>query len=173
MAKRGQMTDRLRLGLVGTGWITGLHLAALARLERTELVGVVSGSIDRAAALTLRWGGSAHPEVRRMLDDERPDVVYVCLQPLRSAVVCELLVERGVPFLTEKPLAAAAADAERVGAKLRGGDLVSAVGYNWRALDFLPLVREQLGQRPARLVLGRWTGGLPAPEWWRHAAAAR
>jgi myo-inositol 2-dehydrogenase/D-chiro-inositol 1-dehydrogenase len=164
------MADRLRLGLVGTGWISTIHLAALERLARTELVGVVSGSAERAAAITTRWGGRRYQDLERMLDDERPDVVYVCLPPHRSPPACRILVERGVPFLTEKPLAAAAADAERVGALLRGGDLVTAVGYHLRALPFLPLIRERLAARPARLVMGRWTGGLPPPPWWRHVA---
>jgi predicted dehydrogenase len=164
------MTGRIRLGLVGTGWITGLHLPVLERLDRSDLVGVVSGSIDRAASISTRWGGSPYSDIRPMLERERPQAVYVCLPPHRSAAVCELLVERDIPFLTEKPLAAAAADAERVAAALRGRHLVTAVGYNWRGLDFLPLVRERLAERPARLVLGRWTGRLPPPVWWRHVA---
>ncbi len=162
------MTGRIRLGLVGTGWITGLHLASLDRLDRTDLVGVVSGAIDRAASIGAQWGGTPYTDLRGMLERERPDAVYVCLPPHRAAAACELLVDHRIPFLTEKPLAASAADAERVGAALRGRNLVTAVGYNWRGLDFLPVVRERLAARPARLVLGRWTGRLPPPAWWRH-----
>jgi myo-inositol 2-dehydrogenase/D-chiro-inositol 1-dehydrogenase len=158
----------LRLGLVGTGWITDLHLDALERLSRTTLVGVVSLTPGRAEAIVGRRGGQAFGSVQAMLDALDLDVAFVCQPPNRAAAVCEALVAGGVPFLTEKPLAAARADAERVGAALRGGKLVVAVGYQWRALDFLPLVRERLAERPVRLVLGRWTGGLPGPAWWRH-----
>ncbi len=161
---------RLRLGLVGTGWITGLHLASLGRLGRSDLVGVVSGTIQRAAAIAGTWGGSPYTDVRQMLEREHPDAVYVCVPPHRAAATCELLVEREVPFLTEKPLAADEADARRVGAALRDRSLVTAVGYNWRGLDFLPIVRDRLAERPPRLVLGRWTGRLPSPAWWRHVA---
>jgi predicted dehydrogenase len=164
------LPGRLRIALVGTGWITGLHLASLARLGRTDLVAVVSGSIERAAAVAATWGGSPYTDIRRMLERESPDAVYICLPPYRAAAACELLVEREVPFLTEKPLAADGADARRVGAALLGRSVVTAVGYNWRGLDFLPIVRERLAQRPARLVLGRWTGKLPTPAWWRHVA---
>ncbi len=164
------MTDRLRFGLVGTGWITGLHLAALERLDRTELVGVVSASPERAAETTARWGGAAYSTVAAMLDGGRPDAVYVCQAPHRAAAACEALVERGVPFLTEKPLAATAPVAERLGALLEKRNLVVAVGYNWRGLDFLPSLRRRLTERPPRLILGRWTGGLPPPPWWRHVA---
>lgn len=164
------MPGRLQLGLVGTGWITGLHLASLGRLGRSDLVGVVSGTIQRAAAIAGAWGGSPYTDVRQMLEREHPDAVYVCLPPHRAAAACELLVEREVPFLTEKPLAADAADSRRVGAALRDRNLVTAVGYNWRGLDFLPIVRDRLAERPPRLVLGRWTGRLPPPAWWRHVA---
>ena len=160
----------VRLGIVGTGWITGLHLRALGRLGRSELVGVVSRSPERAGQVTRAWGGTAYTDLPRMLDVEHPDAVYVCLPPHRAAAACATLVERGVPFLTEKPLSASRSDAERVAAAIRGRDLVVAVGYQWRALDFLPLVRARLAERPARLVLGRWTGGLPPPPWWRHVA---
>jgi myo-inositol 2-dehydrogenase/D-chiro-inositol 1-dehydrogenase len=169
------VSERLRLGFIGTGWISDLHLPALEHLGRTSLVGVVSRSADRAGSIASRWGGAPFTEVPRMLDEARPDVVYVCLPPNRAPAACELLIERRTPFLTEKPLAATAVDAARVGAALArarasGGPLVVAVGYQWRALDFLPLVRERLAARPPRLVLGRWTGGMPLAPWWRHVA---
>src|SRR5690348_8409190 len=126
------MPDRLRLGLVGTGWITGLHLTALQRLDRAALTGVVSGSADRAAALTGRWGGTPYADLERMLDEKHPDAVLVCLPPDRAAAACRVLVDRRIPFLTEKPLAASAADAEAVARELEGVDLAVAVGYNWR-----------------------------------------
>jgi myo-inositol 2-dehydrogenase/D-chiro-inositol 1-dehydrogenase len=105
-----------------------------------------------------------------MLDAESVDVAYVCLPPHRAPAACKLLIERGISFLTEKPLAATAAEAESVAASLRGRHLIVAVGYQWRALDFLPIVRERLAERPARLVIGRWTSDLPGAVWWPHVA---
>lgn len=167
------MPDSLRLGLVGTGWISTLHLTALERLGRTSVVGVVSRSLERASSVADRWGGTAHTDLVRMLEEVRPDVVYVCLPPDRAPAACRVLVERRIPFLTEKPLSATAEGAEGVGAALSaaardGPPLVVAVGYQWRALDFLPRVRARLAERPARLVLARWTGTMPPPPWWRR-----
>ena len=58
----------LRLGLVGGGWISRLHLEALKRLDRTELIGVVAGSRATADAVTEEWGGD---ELRRPRPDDR------------------------------------------------------------------------------------------------------
>jgi myo-inositol 2-dehydrogenase / D-chiro-inositol 1-dehydrogenase len=161
----------LRLGLIGAGWIAGLHLEALARLGRTELVGVVSGSGAGAATLSSRWGGRVFADVDRMLDDARIDVAYVCVPPYRAVTIGERLVDRGIPFLTEKPLAAAdAAGPERLCATIDGARLVVAVGYHLRALDIMAEVRERVAERPPALVVARWLGGTPPPAWWSLAA---
>jgi predicted dehydrogenase len=161
---------RLRLGLIGTGWIVPRHLRVLARLGRTDLVGVVSRNPERAAAITTAWGGVGYTDLGRMLDEAAPEVAFACLPPDRSAAVCEELIRRGIPFLTEKPLGAVAADPERVAAALAGSRLVTAVGYQWRGLDFLPDLQAFLAERPAHLLIARWTGPTPGPTWWRHVA---
>ena len=161
----------LRLGLIGAGWIAGQHLAALARLGRTELVGIVSGTGAGATTLSARWGGRVYADLDRMLDDARIDVAYVCVPPFRAVPAGERLVGRGIPFLTEKPLAADdPAGPERLAAAIQRAGLVVAVGYHLRALDIMPEIRERLVDRPPELIVAQWLGGTPAPAWWRRAA---
>lgn len=165
------MVAELRLGLIGAGWIAGLHLEALERLGRTRLVGVVSGGPRSAAAATERFGGQAYPDVPTMLEQARPDVVWVCVPPHRAVAICGQLVDRGIPFLTEKPLAALDADgpARLAGAIQRAG-LVVGVGYHLRALDIVTEVRDRLAARPAGLVVAEWLDQTPKPAWWRIRA---
>lgn len=161
----------LRLGLIGAGWIAGLHLEALDRLARTELAGVVSGTGAGAATLAARWGGRVYEDLDRMLDDVRPDVAYVCVPPFRAVAIGERLVERGIPFLTEKPLAADdAAGPERLATAIERANLVVAVGYHLRALDIMPEVRDRLASRPPAMIEARWLGGTPPPAWWGRTA---
>lgn len=156
-----------RLALIGAGWITPAHLAALDRLGRTELVGVASARMESAAATAGPRGVAAYDDPRRLLDEQRPDVVYVCVPPSAAVAICEQLVERGIPFLTEKPLAATdAAGPARVAAAIEERGLVAAVGYHLRALEPMPEVRARLAENPARLVTARWLSGTPAPAWW-------
>jgi predicted dehydrogenase len=113
----------------------------------------------------------AYDDVRRLLDDTRPDVAYVCVPPSAAVAICEQLVERGIPFLTEKPLAATdAAGPARVAAAILERGLVVAVGYHLRALEAMSEVRQRLTENPARLVTARWLSETPAPAWWQREA---
>jgi myo-inositol 2-dehydrogenase/D-chiro-inositol 1-dehydrogenase len=157
----------IRLGLVGGGWISRLHLEALERLGRTELVGVVGGRRETAEDVTARWGGRPYDDLEGMLDGARPEVVYVAVPPHRSVAIGERLVTRRFPFLTEKPLAAADADGPiRLAEAIARAHLVVGVGYHLRALDIMTEVRERLAATPPQLVVARWLDSTPSPAWW-------
>jgi myo-inositol 2-dehydrogenase/D-chiro-inositol 1-dehydrogenase len=159
----------LRLVLIGAGWITPAHLAGLDRLGRTQLVGVASARDESARATAEQRGAAAYASVdlERMLDEQRPDVAYVCVPPSAAIAVLDKIVERGIPFLTEKPLAATDADGPaRIAAAIAKRRLVAAVGYHLRALPALAEVRDRLAGRRIHLVTARWLSGTPAPAWW-------
>ena len=158
---------RLRVAFVGAGWIVPKHLAALDRLDRTELVGVMSRTTERALATTAGRDTPTYTDMTRLLDEQRPDAVYICTPPYRTPEVCDLLIGRGIPFLVEKPLAARDGDAPaRIADAIEQSGLVVAVGYHWRGLDFLAEVRRRLTERPPELVLARWLDATPGPDWW-------
>jgi myo-inositol 2-dehydrogenase/D-chiro-inositol 1-dehydrogenase len=163
--------DRPRLALIGAGWIARIHLTALDRLDRTDLVAVAAQRIERAREMATPRVARAYDDIDRMLDEERPDVAWVCVPPGSAIAVVERLVERGIPFLTEKPLAATDAEGpRRVAAGIAERGIVAAVGYHLRALERLPEVRERLAANPARLVVARWQDATPAAPWWRTEA---
>jgi myo-inositol 2-dehydrogenase / D-chiro-inositol 1-dehydrogenase len=158
---------RLRVAFLGAGSIVPQHLTALDRLDRTELVGVMSRTAERALATTAGRGTPTYTDMARLLDEQRPDAVYVCTPPYRTPEACDLLIGRGIPFLVEKPLAARDGDAPpRIADAIERSGLVVAVGYCWRGLDFLPEVRRRLTERPPELVLARWLDDTPGPDWW-------
>ena len=164
-------TERLRLVLVGAGWITGYHLGALDWLSRTTLVGVAAEHIDSARGVAEPRGASAYAalDLARMLDEQRPDVAFVAVTPSAAAPVLDQLVERQIPFLTEKPLAATEpAGPARIAALVAERGLVTAVGYHLRGLETLAEVRDRLASNPAHLFSARWLSPTPPPHWWRR-----
>lgn len=163
--------DPLRLALIGSGWIAPAHLDALDRLDRTTLVGVASPREESGRAIAEPRGAPAFTSVERLLDETRPDVVYVCVPPSAAVGVLDEVVDRRLPFLTEKPLAATDADGPaRIAAAVEARGLVAAVGYHLRALDGLAEVRRLLAANPAHLMTARWLSGTPAPAWWLREA---
>jgi predicted dehydrogenase len=162
-----------RLVLIGAGWISGYHLAALDRLGRTRLVGVASGRLASAQATAESRGASAYAtaDLERMLDEQRPELAFVAVPPSHAAAALRPLIERAIPFLTEKPLAATDADAPvEIAAAIAGRGLVAAVGYHLRGLEALAEVRERLAATPAHLFSARWFCPTPPPAWWRDEA---
>jgi myo-inositol 2-dehydrogenase/D-chiro-inositol 1-dehydrogenase len=168
-AARAGAGEPLRLALIGAGWITPSHLTALDRLGRTRLVAVVSTREESARAIAEPRGAAAYTggDIERMLDEQHPDVAYVCVPPSAAVTILERVVERGIPFLTEKPLAATDAEGPaRIAAAVAERDLVAAVGYHFRALPALAEVRDRLTGNPAHLFTARWLSGTPSPAWW-------
>src|SRR3954469_4978661 len=161
------MPERLRFVQIGAGWITPWHLRAFDALDRTQLVAVASSRRESAEAIASFRGVRAYTDVAAMLDEQRPDVAYVAVPPSAAVAIGEALVERGIPFLTEKPLAARDAEGPaRLAAAIERRGLVVGVGYHLRALEALDEARAALVANPAHLVTARWLSGTPAPAWW-------
>jgi myo-inositol 2-dehydrogenase / D-chiro-inositol 1-dehydrogenase len=162
-----------RLALIGAGWISGYHLAALERLGRTRLVAVAAGSLAGARKTATAHAAAAYPieDLERLLDEQRPEIALVAVPPWAAVATLAALVERGIPFLTEKPLAATDAEGPaRIAAAVDARGLVAAVGYHLRGLEALAEVRSSLVANPAHLLSARWFGSTPPPAWWRREA---
>lgn len=156
----------VRAAIIGPGGIARRHLAFLKHQPDVEVVGHLSRSPERARAAAEEWSGTGYTDLTRMLDEAVPDAVWICTPPAEHERDEMALIERGIPFLVEKPLDADCETAERVAAAVEGTGLLAAVGYHWRGLDTLPTVTALLGDHPPRLVLGAWLTITPPPAWW-------
>ena len=163
------MARDVRIVIIGAGWIVPIHVAALERLGRATIVGVAASRLERAEAIAMPLGARASTDPLGLVDDLRADAVYLCVPPFLAVGFGEALVGRGIPFLTEKPLAATDADGPtRLGAAIAERGLVVGVGYHLRGLDGLDDVRERLADGPPLVVAGRWLGSTPEAAWWRR-----
>src|SRR5438046_8548318 len=82
---------RLRLAMIGAGWITQIHLEALDRLGRTTLVGVAATREESVRALATPRGAEAYTDIDRMLDEQRPDAAYVAVPPSEAVAMLDRL----------------------------------------------------------------------------------
>ncbi|MEX2501823.1 MAG: Gfo/Idh/MocA family oxidoreductase [Trueperaceae bacterium] len=164
--------SEIRIALIGAGGIAARHLDALARIGNVVPVGHLARSRASAERQARRYGGDAFDDVDALLDGARPDAVLITVPPAEHGAYEHACIDRGLPFLVEKPLSADADTAEHIATRLAETGLVAAVGYHWRALDTVPELRERLRERAPRLAIGAWHGDTPPPRWWRTRASS-
>ena len=95
----------LRIGIVGTGSIAGVHIASLAKVPEAEVVACVDVDFGKAAerASEIR-GCTPYKDVSAMLDEQALNAAYICVPPFAHGDIELMLIERGIPFFLEKPI---------------------------------------------------------------------
>ncbi|HEX7002623.1 MAG TPA: Gfo/Idh/MocA family oxidoreductase [Trueperaceae bacterium] len=154
--------------MIGAGGIAARHLEALGKEPGVEIAGHLARHPQSARGAASRWGGRPFESLDDLLADGDLDAVWVTVPPHAHGEIELALIERRIPMFVEKPLSADRETARRIARAVEESGLVTAVGYQWRALDTLPRLREALKERPARMVSGSWQGSLPEPGWWRR-----
>jgi myo-inositol 2-dehydrogenase/D-chiro-inositol 1-dehydrogenase len=158
--------SRLQVGVVGTGFIAGRHLAALTAFPDAEVVAVADPVRERAEAAAARCGARSYGDGLALLDTEELDAVWLCVPPFAHGPLEAAAVARGLPFFVEKPLALDLSTAEAVAAEVARTGLRTAVGYHWRHLGVVRRAAETVPAREAQLVTGSWLDRTPAAPWW-------
>ncbi|HLB23819.1 MAG TPA: Gfo/Idh/MocA family oxidoreductase [Dehalococcoidia bacterium] len=110
------MTDlraaALRAAVIGLGAMGANHARLYAEIPGTQLCAVAD--TDTAKAAAAAHGAAVHSYYSRMLDEARPDLVSVCVPTRAHFEVAASVIQRGIPLLVEKPLAATIEEGERL-----------------------------------------------------------
>lgn len=129
----------LRVGLAGLGSIGQNHLRLLSAHPEALLAAVadpVKASLEDAARQT---GAVGYADALEMLDDAQLDAVVIATPTTLHASIALAAIERGIPALVEKPLAATVEDGFRILGQARRRGVPIQVGHVER---FNPAVRE-------------------------------
>jgi predicted dehydrogenase len=165
------MAEALRLGMIGAGKFAARHLEILNEADPgAVVVGYLSGHVASAEAAAQQFGGTAYGDLDTFLAEARPDAVILTVPPDAHGAYEEALIVARIPFLVEKPVGLDIGMIEHLAGRIDKAGLTAAVGFNWRASDHMPALREALGVHTPRMVMGRWHGGVPPSPWWRIEA---
>jgi predicted dehydrogenase len=138
------MTDRLRVAVIGVGYLGQHHARLLGAMDGVELVGVVDTKPGRADEIAAKNGSTAWPSAADLL--ERVDAVTVAVPTVSHVAVALPFLEKGISVLVEKPIAPSVAEADRlIDAASRAGTIL-ATGHTERfnpaVVAALPLVSD-------------------------------
>jgi predicted dehydrogenase len=164
------MSDRVRVGFVGTGGIAvEAHLPALREIEGVEIAALCDVSKERAKAACEEFGGRAYGDHHEMLESEELDALYVCLPPDAHTDAEVMAAGKGVHLFLEKPIALTMEKCTKIAEAIRKANVISSVGYQMRYTPVAEAARGFLAGKPVALVAANRWGQIPGgpQHWWR------
>jgi myo-inositol 2-dehydrogenase / D-chiro-inositol 1-dehydrogenase len=112
---------KVGVGLVGSGFIGGVHAETLSRSALASVRAVASRSAGRAAAFATRWGIPAwHTDYRELVARKDVDLVCVAAPNWLHRDIVVAAAEAGKHVVCEKPLARTLAEADEMITACRG-----------------------------------------------------
>jgi len=134
--------SRLRVGVVGVGYLGWFHAQKYAGLEGVDLVGVADLDFARAEKAAQDFQTRpfrSHAELGGLVD-----AVSVAVTTSEHAKVASELLSQGIHCLVEKPLSATLAEADQIIASAEKGGAVLQVGHLERFNPAVAAIRDHL-----------------------------
>ena len=135
------MAPKLRVGIVGFGWMGQVHARAYARLRHhypdagyaPELVAVADPAVRRLEAAVSAYGfRDSYANWRDLLARNDLDLVSVTGPNFVHREVAVTAAEAGCHVWVEKPAGRNAAETREIAAAVRAAGVQSAAGFNYR-----------------------------------------
>jgi predicted dehydrogenase len=171
------MTDyaAVRIGVLGAARVAPMALLgpATANVD-VEVLAIGARDVERARAFADEHSiARVHASYDDLLADPDLNAVYIPLPATHNARWTLAALDAGKHVLVEKPMAANAADAERVAESAESSGLTVFQGYHYRYHPFFERIRELLDQGAVGRVyrIEGWFTVKRPPEWnirWRY-----
>ena len=133
--EKKEVGKKLKVGIIGTGWIAESHIQSYKQQEDVEIVAAADLIPGKAEKFMKRFGVEGvrfYPSHKELIDNEELDAVSVCTYNTQHAVPTIYALEHGIPVLLEKPFSVTLEEAEAVcRAEKASGKFVS-VGFQPR-----------------------------------------
>ena len=157
--------DRIKIGIIGAGYIGGVHSGVLARDERVRLSCVYDVRAERAERLARSHDAAIAQSARELM--ETSDAVYITTPNTEHTALAIAAANAGRHVFCEKPMATGLEDARAVLDAAQGASAVFQVGHNRRFapvyVKLKELVEEEGRPHSAHIKMNR--GELINPEW--------
>ena len=158
--------DKLSVGFIGAGGMANAHMESIAGLDHAEIVSICDLDATRADEASAKFGGKACTDYREMLSSGHLDAVYVVTPPFVHGEIELAIIERGIPFLVEKPVALDLDTARRVRDAVAAKGLITSVGYQLRYLPGIQQARAYLDGRTIGMIVGNYWSTMIDAGWW-------
>jgi predicted dehydrogenase len=135
-----------RLCVIGAGKLSTNRIFPYLGAAGAQLVGVCDLDPDKAARNARRFGGAVYSDFHKMLVEQKPDGVVVCVGPNVHAMLAIEIMRSGYPVYTEKPPAASAPEALRVARVAKETGLLCTTAFKKRYNRAYTRAKEWIGK---------------------------
>ncbi|MCJ7752776.1 MAG: Gfo/Idh/MocA family oxidoreductase [Armatimonadetes bacterium] len=136
---------KYRAVIIGCGGRSFWHARAYGQVENADVVACCDLVEERRNRLAEAHGLKTYNDPRRMIEQERPDLVHLVTSPRHRVELLRMIGEMSVPAcLVEKPIALGASDWRQI-CKLESETRTKiGVGAQWRYSPYMERCREAL-----------------------------
>ena len=167
------MPDVVKVGFIGCGGNAKGHMRSVATLENAKIVATCDVVQPLADSAAESFDCKPYTDMEAMMDTEKPDAVYISIPVHVHGAPERAAIERGIPFLVEKPVARDMETAKQVEAAVEKASLITAVGYQLRYYGAADAAKAILDGKTISLAIARYisgTGRGDPGKWTRHMA---
>lgn len=136
--------NKVRLGLIGLGYIGKVHLRNSLKLNSAKLV-AVSDTSNKALNLAKKMGiKKTYNNYQKLLNDNSIDAVIIALPNNLHAPCAKEAAKAGKDVFLEKPLARNVAEGKEIVSTARKNNIKLMVGYPCRFAPSLQVLKEKI-----------------------------
>lgn len=167
-------SHKVRVGIIGTGWIADAHIEAYKRQPDVEVVAACDLIPGKAAAFMAKHGVEGvktdYANDREMIDDKslKLDAVSICTYNRQHAGPAIYALDNGINVLLEKPMCVTIEEAAEIcRAEKRSGKVIS-IGFQPRFSPNMQMIKKivqsgELGDIYYVQTGGGRRRGIPTP----------
>lgn len=131
---------KIKVGIVGTGFIGPTHIEAIRRLGFVDVVGLVESDTDMAAKKANELSiPKFYGNLSEMLSDPEIEVIHNCTPNHLHFQVNKEIIIAGKHIISEKPLALSSEESRELWELARKHKVVHGVNFNYRQF---PIIRQ-------------------------------
>ncbi len=149
----------VRIGFIGAGGNANWHMDMLKGVPDGKVCAVADIAFDKAEAAAKKHGATPYASHKVMLEREKLDCCYISVPPYQHGEPEIDVIQKGLPFFVEKPLALTEALLNDIAERVRKRGIGTCVGYQIRYLDTMDKAREMLAGAFINAVQGHYVCG--------------
>jgi myo-inositol 2-dehydrogenase/D-chiro-inositol 1-dehydrogenase len=157
--------NKIKIGIIGAGYIAGVHASVLARDERVQITAVYDAVPAAAEKLAGAHNATAVATSLELL--EKSNAVFITTPNTQHVSLAIAAIEAGKHVFCEKPLATKIDDAQEVFKFASASSNVLQVGHNRRFAPVYATLKRMLSEthRPHSAHVKMNRGELLNPVW--------